>query len=544
MSANSLKTVNYRNPATPQSQKAAKGQKKNAAGGYSFVIDDFERAKRFVILGASDGHYTTGAQFAKENAKAVEKVINNGRSKELVDYIVDVSTKGRAAKQQPGLFALAMASSMGSVEDKQYALSKLSEVARTATTLFEFVGFALQFRSWGRALKRAVASWYENKNLDSLAYQMVKYQNREGWSHGDLLRLTHPKGDAQFDNLAKWALGREEAQLVELPRIVKGFEYAKDVENEKNLLAVINEFDLSWEMIPNDKRSEAVWKALVNNGMPLGALLRQLPTLTRKNVLKPLSTELKTVVAALTDEEKIKKARLHPIQILLALKTYESGGRFSKGNNTWTPVSQITDALNKAFYLAFSSVEATGKNFLLGVDVSPSMFSARVNDSNLSAAEAVGALSLVIQKTEASTHTMAFASGSRGYGYNRGNSGMEALDISSAQRLDSVLSKMRTFSGRWGGTDCALPMIYATENQLDVDVFIVLTDNDTWAGNIHPHEALKLYNQKMNKNAKMIVLASSPSRFSIADPSDPNMLDIAGFDSTVPSIISEFVKGF
>lgn len=543
MSANSLKTVNYRNTATPQTQKAAKGQKKNAAGGFSFVIDDFERAKRFVILGASDGYYTTGAQFAKENAKAVEKVIKAGRSQELVDYIVEVSQGGRAAKQQPGLFALAMASSMGSVADKQYALSKLPEVARTATTLFEFVGFALQFRSWGRGLKRAVAGWYENKNIDSLAFQMVKYQNREGWTHADILRLTHPKGDEQFDNLTRWALGRTSDIEGTLPRIVDGYEHAKHTISEGDLVGYINEFNLTWEMIPNDKRSEAVWKALMNKGMPLGALIRQLPTLTRKNVLKPLSKELQTVVAALTGEEKIKKARLHPINILLALKTYESGGRYSRGSNTWTPVLEVIDALNKAFYLAFSTVEPTGQRYLLGVDVSPSMFGARVNDSNLSAAEAVGALSLVIQKTEPMTHTMAFTSGSGGYGYSRGNSGMQPLNISSAQRLDDVLSTMRNLGGRWGGTDCALPMLYALENKLEVDTFIILTDNDTWAGQIHPHEALKRYRKETGIPAKMIVLASSPSRFSIADPSDGGMLDIAGFDSTVPTVIAEFSKG-
>lgn len=44
-----------------------------------------------------------------------------------------------------------------------------------------------------------------------------------------------------------------------------------------------------------------------------------------------------------------------------------------------------------------------------------------------------------------------------------------------------------------GGTDCALPMIYAKQQKLDVDVFIVYTDSETWFGKIHPSEALKDY---------------------------------------------------
>ena len=33
-----------------------------------------------------------------------------------------------------------------------------------------------------------------------------------------------------------------------------------------------------------------------------------------------------------------------------------------------------------------------------------------------------------------------------------------------------------------GGTDCAQPMIYAQRKKLEVDVFIVYTDSETWAG--------------------------------------------------------------
>ena len=36
-----------------------------------------------------------------------------------------------------------------------------------------------------------------------------------------------------------------------------------------------------------------------------------------------------------------------------------------------------------------------------------------------------------------------------------------------------------------GGTDCAQPMIYAQKKRLSVDVFIVYTDCETWAGRNH-----------------------------------------------------------
>ena len=44
-----------------------------------------------------------------------------------------------------------------------------------------------------------------------------------------------------------------------------------------------------------------------------------------------------------------------------------------------------------------------------------------------------------------------------------------------------------------GGTDCALPMLHAKKKKLEIDVFIVYTDNETWYGRVHPSAALRQY---------------------------------------------------
>ena len=96
----------------------------------------------------------------------------------------------------------------------------------------------------------------------------------------------------------------------------------------------------------------------------------------------------------------------------------------------------------------------------------------------------------------------------------------------------------------FGGTDCAQPMLYALEHRIPVDVFVVMTDNETWHGEVHPVQALEQYRREMDRpGAKLVVLATSVTSFSIADPEDPGMLDIAGCDSAVPRIISEFALG-
>lgn len=115
------------------------------------------------------------------------------------------------------------------------------------------------------------------------------------------------------------------------------------------------------------------------------------------------------------------------------------------------------------------------------------------------------------------------------------------LGISSKDRLDHVVAKC--LAKTFGRTDCALPMVWAKENRINVDAFIVVTDNETWVGNIHPSQALKQYREKTGINSKQIVMAVVPNNFSIADPKDPNALDIAGFDTATPAVVSNFITG-
>lgn len=548
MTSTSLKNVNYRNPQTPQSEKAAKGQVKNNAGGYTFKVTPFDLAKRFLILGSEKNFYQTGQKLSKLNADNLIKVIKNGQSRELVDEIVAVSKAGRAPKQQPGLFALAIASSYGTDEEKRYALSRLAEVARTGNTLFEFISFALQFRPWGRALKRAVAEWYTTKTPEQVAYQILKYRQREGWTHADVLAVANPKGDEAWHGLGQYIRKGDMDRGV--PEIVRGFEKVKNAP-QKDVPAIVTEFGLSWEMIPSEKLDAKTWETILQTGnLPLGALLRQLPTLTKNDILKPLSDNTKRVITSLTDPAYLKKARIHPLSILLAQKTYASG-RSLRGESSWTPNAAIINALEKAFYASFEFVEPTNKNFLLGLDVSGSM-SSSAGGLPLSSFELEAALALVIQKTEPWTHTIGFTgyygahmkTNSWGYyGRQRGTGLKDAVTELHINPNKGLQDALRTVSGLpMGPTDCALPMVYATEKKLDVDAFVIVTDNDTWVGDVHPHEALNTYRRTMKKpDAKLIVLATQATPFTIADPKDPGMLDIAGFDSAVPGLINSFI---
>ena len=95
----------------------------------------------------------------------------------------------------------------------------------------------------------------------------------------------------------------------------------------------------------------------------------------------------------------------------------------------------------------------------------------------------------------------------------------------------------------FGGTDCALPMLYAQAHERDFDAFVVYTDSETWAGDIHPTQALRDYRQASGIDARLVVVGMVSNGFSIADPNDAGMLDVVGFDTATPPLISDFARG-
>lgn len=86
-------------------------------------------------------------------------------------------------------------------------------------------------------------------------------------------------------------------------------------------------------------------------------------------------------------------------------------------------------------------------------------------------------------------------------------------------------------------------MRWALKEKLKFEVFVVYTDSETWHGKIHPVQALRQYREQMGIPARLIVVAMLANPFSIADPADAGMLDVVGFDTATPAIMSDFVRG-
>jgi 60 kDa SS-A/Ro ribonucleoprotein len=561
MATINVKQFSRKQSATPPTKPVpGKNMVANNGGGFSFQITPWDQMRRYLILGAEGGTYYVAEQdLLKQSYQNVVTCIKVDGHK-AVDMIVEVSDKALAPKNDPAIFALALCMTHGDDDTKSYAFANLNKVCRIGTHILHFGEYINSLRGWGRGLRNAVGKWYLEKDADHLAHQAIKYQSRDGWSHKDLLRLSHPSSDdAKQDAVLRWMIGGVDAlakrdlkrrigtttgkgkakvaTTVErevsyparkryLPDVIEAFESAKTAD-EAALVKLITDFDLPREAIPTEKlKSLAVWEALLEN-MPMNAMVRNLGKMTSIGLLKPLSAAAKKVTAKLKDTEQLKKSRIHPMAILIAAKVYESGHGV-KGDLTWSPVPAINEALDGAFYLAFGNVRKADKPLLFGLDVSASMSSA-IAGSPLSCCEGATALALVHANVEDEYHIMRF------------NCGIENTPIRKGMRLDAALKYTRSING--GGTDCSLPAKWALQNKVEIGGIVNITDNEVNSGDRHPFQALQQYRQAMVSDLRQVVVGMTCTGFSIADPTDKLSMDVVGFDASAPNVIADFLRG-
>lgn len=561
---------------TPQSEPIPgreKDMSKNNAGGYSFKLDKWARLNRFLVLGSEGGsYYVSSKKLVKENAQSVLDCLSEDGVR-VVDTVVAISDSGRAPKNTPAIYVLALAAKMGDEATARAAYQALPRVVRTGTHLFEWVEAIKALGSVSSGAQRAITRWYTDRPVHSLALQAVKYQSRGGWSHRDVLRLTKPSGfyptghekatpeKAPYGDVFQWITkGKAPVSTDNGTALIDAFEQAKAIGSEgdvskdrtRRIVSLIETHRLPRECIPTKYLNEvAVWEALLDNGghgMPMTAMIRNLPKMTSIGLFKGKggNKRLAAVTSRLKSEDALRHARTHPLQVLVAMRTYGSGHGI-RGSLTWNPISQIVDALDGAFYKSFQAVQPTGKRWLLALDVSGSMGAGIAGMPGINCREAAAAMAMVTAATEEDTHIVGFTSsgpnpfttGDRTWS---GQTGIAGLDLSPRRRLDDNVRSISNLP--FGGTDCALPMVYALKRKIETDVFVVYTDSETWfSGSRHPVQALREYRNKMGIDAKLIVVGMSSNGFSIADPKDSGMLDVVGFDTAAPNIMSEFVKG-
>jgi 60 kDa SS-A/Ro ribonucleoprotein len=560
---------------TPQTERANEREVQNSAGGYVFQVDKFQQLKRWLVLSSTGGtFYISEKKLTKDNAKNICDLFKNTEDGlEALKIVKDYSISGKTPKVDTILFTLALASSCENPVVRATALDSVGEICRTASHLFTYISFVNDLRGWGRGLRNAIADWYLNMPLNKLSYQVCKYPQRRvekelPWSHRDLLRKIHlVPTNSDMNKIMKYVVegrdlqtktwvdqktGKNKARQIGFSerefnafknndnlKYIWAHEEAKNAIDDKIIVKLIENYNISRESIPNTMFTNDVWFALLNNNMPLTAMIRNIRNMTKSGVLAPLSNGTRIVVDTLGNRELLHKSRIHPLNVLAALNAY-APSHFScrdfwyggVAETDYTPVPQIVDVLEEAFYASFDNIIPTNQNILIAIDVSGSMTAPMsVGIPGMSCCMGAAAMAMVLARTEKNSYIMGFADTFR------------SLGITTKDTIQSVMSKAQM--SNFGATDAAVPATWALKNKVKLGGIVTLSDMESWfGGHGHPYQAMNRYRKKMGlPNTKAIAVGMTSNNYTIADNNDCNSLDAVGFSTDTPQIISDFIRG-
>ncbi|XP_058501182.1 60 kDa SS-A/Ro ribonucleoprotein [Solea solea] len=518
-------------------------------GSCPWEVGDKAKLCRFLCYGSEGDIYTAREEghVSMENAGALLSLLQEGRGTEVVDEIKRFTCDAQAVSLHPSLFALALCSQYSELKTRQAAFKAVKEVCRNPAHLFAFIQYKKELKEgmtcgiWGRALRKAVSDWYNEQDPMNLAAVVTKFKQREGWSHQDLLRLSHTKpANESIALICKYLTkGWKEVQAAygekeNSEEVLKVLSYLEVVEkvkhscDETEVINLIEEYKLEREQLLTDHlKSKQVWRALLKE-MPLHSVLWTLGKMTSNKILEPGGSATQALCERIQSEAALEKAKIHPFSILLALENYKRGQGY-QGKTKWEPNSSILKAMDSAFYTSSMNVEPVGKRFLLAVDVSTSL-SSIVPGTSVNTAIAAAAITLIFARTEVDTQVLAYSEGA-----------LVPCTVSADVTLAQATTELVKIPG--GSTDCTLPIIWATENGKAVDVFIILTNNPVWTFTASPVEFLQKHREKFGANSKLVMCGLTSTGHALADTEDRGLLSMCGFDLGSFSVIRNLAQG-
>lgn len=547
-------------PRTPQSQplpgREAEMQQ-NPAGGFGFIQSPLGVLERFLILGTTGGtFYVTQRKLTEAIAPAVEQALTETPAESLA-LIVSVLHHNRAVRPDSALFALALWFARVPTAERDAVLHgrfgdgtstlwrEVILAIKTGAQLMQFVAYWCDMRGTGRILRTLLRDWYTHKpfggaahvaRFEDIEYQMLKYRNRHGFTHRDLLRLGHIKPPSDnYRDLFKLVCARDagkprpEGVATARWQAVDVFDLITSDTTVTSSASLIAQHRLTHDMLPTAAlEHDFVWRALAPH-MPSHALLRNLATLTRRGVFGPDVASTDALRELLL---RLEIMIVHPLHLLRAQRMYMNGGVGGKSQaKPFDPDNRVVAALSEAITMNFERVAPLNARLLVAVDVSGSMNSPSSVENLFSCRElAIGTACWLVRATHAAGQA------ARVIGFDTSVHSMNWVH----PKADPITAMREPVSG--GGTDAGQPIVHAIVEHIVLDAIILLTDNDSWRGLAHTSELMKRYRQEVNPNAKLIIFSMVTGETVVGDPRSPLDFFLVGWDGSAVDTLAAILN--
>lgn len=378
-------------------------------------------------------------------------------------------------------------------------------------------------RKWGRNARRALEAWFFTHTPYDLAYDMMMHTQRRKFTSCDLLRLAHPRPSEsvypiEYNELFATITDKWHPSIYSnIYPLLSGLNMARSSCSPTHVRHVIEVYGLHWRHINRALlKNGCVWNTLLRYGeLPYEDVLKQLPSLIEMEGINVTS-----LCSYISDEKRIQKSQVTPLTLIQAIRCLDSVYAYSH---------PIIQTLEKAYELSFVNLNSTSLRYMISMDVSGSMGCYACNGApSISALDASGVLAMCFSRKELNAHFTTFQ-----YGV------MKRFDIMPCDCLGRVLYQMTGLP--FDHVDCNKPIQHAIDNNTIVDCFVIVTD-DLETRIDSTIDKLKLYQQSVNQNAKMVLISASAKK-----PRYPSqiedVLQFAGVDSNMFAIIQSFAVG-
>jgi len=515
---------------TPQTQPFGGATEKNYAGGYAFPTSEAEMLKRFLILGADTRTYYVNEKVQVDNFLDTVKKVVDADPNMAIDLAIHASNN--APRIDPAIFTLAVATTSQDEKARSRALKAINEVCRIPTHYFKMARFIRQLRGWSPQVSAAFNKYYHGTPVAKLAYHAVKYKQREGFSHRDLLRLCHPKAHSEkrnqiFKYMTSGTCDFDPQDEVFYPilgeRLING-EFVSEV----SALGIISKYGLTEEMIPDKFKGKMVWDALAPN-MGSQAWLRNIVRMASDGYIDIGTTGVTTFLEKF-HRENVEKTRLHPIDFLKAYVAYRDGIFMGKGHAyDFNVVPWVTQRLWDGIYYAIPNMKPTNRKILLAYDHSGSMTSpVDFAGVMMAPADMQVILGLLYTKVEPATLSISFGTSVKEHSFTPSTT------------LDEITNAIPKYGE---GTDCSLPIKWLLDKKLKVDALIEFTDQMSWFGTGHVSEWAKKYRQEVNPDFRFVIYQMQPYPTQLTDKNDPLSMGVVGLDTSAVELVGAFLRG-
>ncbi len=367
-------------------------------------------------------------------------------------------------------------------------------------------------RSFGSATKKLIERWLVMRSSEALFRQSAGNKP----SFVDVIRMIHPKPETPERNAFYGYLLGKPYQHRHLPKLVREYESFKAGKRKQPPA-------IDFQLLSHLKLDESQWQGIAKNA-GWQTTRMNLNTFLRHGVFNDRGL-VHIIANRLRDPELIAHAKVFPYQLMATYKSADS-----------SLPHEVQDALHDALELSLQNLPKLPGKVVVCTDISGSMQDPitgyrKGSTSKIRCVDVAALVSAAILRLNPDAQIIPFE---------------EKVQSVRLEPRDSVFTNAdRLAALPSGGTNCSAALTYLNQNNINADLVIFLSDNESWvdARDAKGTEMLLQWNTLSRRcpKAKLVCIDLTPNETSQV-PNRQDILNIGGFSDNVFKVIDAFAR--